>query len=155
MPGYDWGKSFLKRHPDLSTRVCSNIKRELAAIDSNTVESYFENLEISIADVPPQNLWNYETNLTDPGNNKVVCSRGSKYVERVMNSSKTSTSLMLCGNAKGELLPPYVVYSIRQKDSGIHGLKVGLRVADITGRKMVGLILPFFKTGSSVLFYQG
>jgi len=44
MPGYDWGKSFLKRHPDLSIRVCSNIKREHAAVDSNTVESYFENL---------------------------------------------------------------------------------------------------------------
>jgi hypothetical protein len=57
-------------------------------------------------------LWDYdEKNLTDdPGNNKVGCSRGSKYVEQVMNSSKTSTSLMLCGNAKGELLPPYVVY---------------------------------------------
>ncbi|XP_046995951.1 MFS-type transporter clz9-like [Schistocerca americana] len=27
-----------------------------------------------------------------------------------MNSSKTSTSVMLCGNAVGELLPPGVVY---------------------------------------------
>ncbi|XP_046384931.1 jerky protein homolog-like [Ischnura elegans] len=117
MPEYDWGKSFLKRHPDLSTRVCSNIKRERIAIDSiaidsNAIEYYFDNLERCLTEVPPQNLWNYdETNLTDdPGNNKVVCSRGSKYVEQVMNSSKTSTSVMICGNAKGELLPPYVLF---------------------------------------------
>nr|XP_023024930.1 uncharacterized protein LOC111513006 [Leptinotarsa decemlineata] len=59
-----------------------------------------------------ENIWNYdETNLTDdPGVSKVICKKGSKYVERIMNSSKSSTSLMLCGNATGELMPMYVVY---------------------------------------------
>lgn len=112
MPGYEWGKLFLKRHPDLTTRVCSNIKRERAGIDEDTINAYFENLEHSVAGVPPENIWNYdETNLTDdPGASKVICKKGSKYVERVMNSSKSSTSLMMCGNAVGELLSIYVVY---------------------------------------------
>ncbi|KAJ8963604.1 hypothetical protein NQ314_005504 [Rhamnusium bicolor] len=37
-------------------------------------------------------------------------SKGSKYPELIRNASKTSVSVMFCGNAAGELLPPYVVY---------------------------------------------
>jgi len=36
--------------------------------------------------------------------------RGAKYPERVINSIKTATSHMFCGNAEGEVIPPYIVY---------------------------------------------
>jgi len=36
--------------------------------------------------------------------------RGMKYPERIINSTKLATSLMFCGSASGEILPPYVVY---------------------------------------------
>jgi len=36
--------------------------------------------------------------------------RGTKYPNKICNSSKTSISLMISGSASGELLPPYVVY---------------------------------------------
>ena len=36
--------------------------------------------------------------------------RGMKYPERIINSTKSATSLMFCGSASGEILPPYVVY---------------------------------------------
>lgn len=62
--------------------------------------------------VPAENLWNYdETNLSDdPGNKRVLTKRGVKYPERIQDSTKSSISLMFCGNAVGELLPPYTVY---------------------------------------------
>jgi hypothetical protein len=65
--------------------------------------------------LPLENIWNYdETNLTDdPGNKKVLCKRGFKYPERILNSSKTSTLLMYCGSTAGELLPPFVVYKAK------------------------------------------
>lgn len=62
--------------------------------------------------MPDENIWNYdETNLRDdPGSSKVICKRGLKYVERIMESTKSCTSLMFCGNGTGDMLPPYVVY---------------------------------------------
>lgn len=62
-----------------------------------------------------RNIYNYdETNLTDnPGQKKVIVKRGSKYPERICNTSKVSISLMMCGNAAGQLLPPYVVYKAK------------------------------------------
>jgi hypothetical protein len=57
-----------------------------------------KNLKTSVEGVPAENVWNFdETNLSDDhGCVKVLCKRGSKYTEQVMDSSKTCTSIMLC-----------------------------------------------------------
>lgn len=112
LPGTDWVKAFRKRNRGLTVRECSNIKTVRAAIDEETMMKYFNKLTESIENVSPQNLWNYdETNLRDdPGKKKVICKRGVKYLERIMNSTKSCTSIMMCGNAAGEMLSPYVVY---------------------------------------------
>ena len=62
--------------------------------------------------LPAENICNLdETNLTDdPGKRRVICRRGIKYPDKVCNFSKSSTSLMMCGSAAGELLPPFVLY---------------------------------------------
>lgn len=113
MPGVEWANSFLKRHNDkLAKRMCQNIKRNRAAVSPNIVNEYFDNLDESLKDIPPSNIMNYdETNLSDdPGRKQVIMKRGTKYPERIMNSTKSSTSLMYAGCADGALLPPYVVY---------------------------------------------
>jgi len=52
--------------------------------------------------------------LTDnPGQKKVLVRRGSKYPERICNTSKVRISLMICRNAVGDILPPYVVYKAK------------------------------------------
>lgn len=111
-PGYEWCLSFLKRNKELSVRLANNIKKKRAAVSRETLTEYINNLEGELKDIPPENIFNFdETNLTDdPGNRKIICKRGVKYPERIMNTSKTSISLMYCGNAAGDLLPPYVVY---------------------------------------------
>jgi len=112
-PGKDWAYSFLKRHRDLTQRFSANIKRSRAEKSPEEIKKYVDNLKDTIPlDTPPENIYNYdETNLTDdPLNKRVVIKRGTKYPERVMNSSKSSTSVMFCGTAAGELLAPYVVY---------------------------------------------
>jgi len=92
--------------------LCQNISRKRAGVSKTAVIEYFNNLQVTLEDISPQNIINYdETNLSDdPGRKKVVVKRGTKYPERIMNSSKSSTSLMLAGTAAGELLPVYVVY---------------------------------------------
>ncbi|XP_044741169.1 MFS-type transporter clz9-like isoform X3 [Chrysoperla carnea] len=112
LPGYEWTKSFLKRHEKLTSRLSSNIKKVRAEVGAKDIENYMENLKEVIENVPATHIWNYdETNLSDdPGNKKVICKRGAKYVENICNHSKSATSLMFSGNAAGTLLPPYVVY---------------------------------------------
>ncbi|KAJ8930361.1 hypothetical protein NQ314_016839 [Rhamnusium bicolor] len=51
-----------------------------------------------------------QTSRTTLERKKVLVKKGSKYPELIRNASKTSVSVMFCGNAAGELLPPYVVY---------------------------------------------
>ena len=57
-------------------------------------------------------MWNYdETNLRDnPVARKYVIKQGTKYPERITGSSKVTLSVMFCGNAEGEVVPPYVAY---------------------------------------------
>ena len=118
IPSSDWASAFLRRHKQrLTQRTCQNIKSQRAGVNHDTVNEFYRNMEETLtgADgqcVPPDLIFNYdETNLSDnPGTKKCVFKRGCKYPERVMTSTKSSTSVMFCGSASGEILPPYVVY---------------------------------------------
>lgn len=118
LPSSDWARDFLKRHKnDLKQRTCQNIKKVRAAISPEEINAYFDNLQTTLkdedgADIKPNCIFNYdETNLTDdPGVRKCVFKRGLKYPERIHDGTKASISLMFCGSAAGDVLPPYVVY---------------------------------------------
>lgn len=129
LPGKDWALSLLKRHKGLvSQRVSGNIKKARAKVSRETLSTYFENLEKTLSNIPPSNIFNFdETNVSDdPGSKKLVYRRGVKYPENVVNYSKSSTSIMMCGSADGTLLPPYVIYKSEHlyntwKEGGISG----------------------------------
>jgi len=110
-PGDDWLKSFVKRHT-LTQRLADNVKPSRAEISSESVNEYFDELQESLKDVPPENIYNYdETNIMDdPGAKTVVCRRGLKRIERKIQHSKSAISIMYCGNVVGTFLPPMVVY---------------------------------------------
>lgn len=113
LPGVEWAVNLLKRHKNsYGQRLSTNIKRSRATVGRDTINKYFDNLETEVKDVPPSNLFNYdETNIADdPGKKKCIYRRGVKYPEKIMNFSKSSTSVMVCGSADGTLLPPYVIY---------------------------------------------
>lgn len=111
-PGSEWVKNFLKRNHDLTVKMSENIKRVRASVTRETVSEYFNHLKTTLEDVPPAHLINYdETNFTDnPGNCKVIVKRGVKHADRIMDTSKTSVSVMVAAAADGTLLPPYVLY---------------------------------------------
>lgn len=119
LPGPDFVKGFLKRNPILSIRFSNNAKNVRAEITEEMLTFYHANLSEELKGIPPERIWNYdETNLSDdPGRKRVIARRGSKYIENKCNHSKSSTSVMFCGNAAGRLLPPYVVY--RGKGDGL------------------------------------
>ena len=113
VPGPDWLELYVKRHSDIiHMRLCQNITRKRAAVSKTVIISYFNNLQETLEDIPLQNIINYdEINFSDdPGRKKVAVKRSTKYPERIMNSSKSSTSIMFAGTATGEHLPAYIVY---------------------------------------------
>ncbi|XP_055643403.1 uncharacterized protein LOC129779755 [Toxorhynchites rutilus septentrionalis] len=111
-PSRDRVARFLRDHQQLSKRFAQNIKLKRAAITRETIAEYMANLKESLEGVPASNIFNYdETNLSDdPGKKHAICKRGLKYFENVRNFIKSATSVMFCGSATGELLPPYVVF---------------------------------------------
>lgn len=112
LPGTEWVRFFLTRHKNLTQRIAKNITHSRAANDEGILTKFFDHLEDELKDVPSTNIWNYdETNLVDdPGSIRVITKRGTKYPERIRNSSKACTSIMVCGSAAGQLAPIYVNY---------------------------------------------
>jgi hypothetical protein len=110
-PGEEWGRSFLRRHPILSTRSAENVKHCRAAVSPDVINAYFDELEKSTEDVPPSNIINYDETafVDDPGKCKFLFCKG-KRAENVIDHSRTSSSVMFACSADGKLLPPYVVY---------------------------------------------
>ena len=111
LPGPDWLKNFVRRH-NLTQRLADNVKGSRAEITQELVNGYFDNLETSVEGVTPENIYNYdETNVTDnPKAKTVIVRRGRRRVERKIEHSKQTISLMFCGSATGQYLPPMVVY---------------------------------------------
>lgn len=108
LPGERWARSCLVRH-NLTQRATQNIKKSRTEKTVPEMNDYFKNLEKSLVDIPPLNF--DETNLSDdPGASKAIYKRGTKHPERVLNSSKSSVSIMFAVLADGNCLPPYVVY---------------------------------------------
>ena len=69
-------------------------------------------MEKSLSEIPPKNILNYEeTNFTDdPGQQRVLVRCGIRHAERIIDSSKSSTSVMFTIAGDGAMLPPFVVY---------------------------------------------
>lgn len=99
----------------MTKRFASNIKKARAKVTPEVIAEYIEQLSLTLVGVPLTHIWNFdETNLTDdPGSKKVICIRDYEYPERVCNTSKSATSLMMCGSASGDSMPPYVVYKAK------------------------------------------
>jgi len=113
LPGADWARSILKRHNNLvSQRVATNISKCRAEVSPGIISEYFDNLSKVLQNIPAENIYNYdESNLQDnPGKQKMIFQRGTKYHERVQNHSKSSTLIMVYGSAAGVLLPPYIIF---------------------------------------------
>ena len=109
--GDGWVSVFIKRH-NLTQHMAENVTPARAEVDREVIDNFFDNYKLEVEDVPSENICNYdETNVTNiPGAKKVICQKGRKRVERKIDHSRASVSIMYSGFADGELLPPMVVY---------------------------------------------
>ncbi|KAG8236450.1 hypothetical protein J437_LFUL016747 [Ladona fulva] len=94
----------VKCHLEKQGRFANNVKRARAAIDETVVSQFVDNLIDLTKDFPPDH---------DLGRSRVIF-RGYKYPERVINSTKSTMTIMFCGNTAGSSIPPYIVYKAEQ-----------------------------------------
>lgn len=81
------------------------------------IEVFFDHLKTELADIPPENIYNFdETGFHDnPKKAKLLFRRTCRNPEIIKNATKSCFTAMFCGNAKGEFLPPFIVYKAKQK----------------------------------------
>ena len=97
---------------NLTKCITDNVKAARAEVNHEVINNYFDNLEEWIKYIPPENIFNDgEANITDDcGAKLVITRRGKNRIERKIQNSKSSVSVMFAGNAVGQYLPPMVVY---------------------------------------------
>ena len=91
----DWAKSFIKVH-NLTGRFAKNIKTVRAEIFPEII-NYFDNLEVTLSNVPITNIINYDgaSFTDDPGNQNFIFRLGVKCAEKIQHHSKGSVLCLL------------------------------------------------------------
>lgn len=119
-PGDKWFKLFLARHPTVRMRVAQNITKARAAVSEENIRKWFEKTRNfcesnkcidSLAD--PKRVYNLDETafFMSPTIGKVMSKKGARTVYNVgSNSDRQCTTVLLGGNAAGQLAPPMVVF---------------------------------------------
>jgi hypothetical protein len=117
-PGRHWYELFSKRHPDISERIAQNLCASRAAVTKckiqnwhKEVEDYFISSGINITD--PKRIFNTDESafFLSPKGRKVLAKKGSKSLHDRSGDDKECLTVLITGNAAGQLAPPMVMYS--------------------------------------------
>ena len=116
-----WWRRFLERNPMLSLRsgdATANIRMD--AVNEETMTSYFNLLkdlyeELNLAD-HPECIYNMdETGVPlEPRPPKVITRKGTKKVRYRTSRQKAQITVIGCGNATGQSIPPFIIFSAKQ-----------------------------------------
>ena len=113
-----WWRQFLKRQKDLSLRRGDNTSNtRMDAINSESISQYFkflkETLEQNKLMNSPQQIYNVdETGV--PLDPSVVTATGSKKVRVRSTGKKGQVTVVACGNASGQVLPPMLIFDAKK-----------------------------------------
>lgn len=112
-PGKDWCRMFQRRwRGEVKVKRATNIKRSKAQVSPTIVRQFFERIRPRLEGLPPENIINLdETNIQDdPGKEQAFFGGGTKYFEKIRNSSKVAFTVVFSATASGQLLSPYTIF---------------------------------------------
>lgn len=128
-PGKKWFSLFLKRHPEISTRVTQNLNQARAAVCEEKIRNWFkevkndliaENVFDVLAD--PTRIWNGDETaiFLQPKGQKVLVRKGEKAVYSfTSNDEKECVTTLISANAVGMIAPPMVIFRYERIPSAI------------------------------------
>ena len=121
-PGKSWYSGFLKRNKDVCTRMTENLTQARAAVSEDALKKWFSTVEACLKekcllDIDSSRVFNTdETSLPlNPKSDKVLTKKGSKNVYSIINNNeKEALTVLVTGNAAGQLAPPLVMFSYKR-----------------------------------------
>ncbi|XP_071942933.1 uncharacterized protein [Antedon mediterranea] len=119
MPGRQWQRNFMKRHPDLAVRLPESLGVERAAVSKEKIAGWFEEcqrfiakekLEEAFAD--PTRLYNVDETGFPLGvkNERVLAAKGAKDVFQQTSSTRHQITVVGGCNAAGSFIPPLIIF---------------------------------------------
>lgn len=172
LAGRKWVRLFLKRHPDISRRKAQHMNAARAAkLNRFIVKDYFEKLrdvmiESAVID-KPQCIFNMDEKgcrLNLHKQQMVLAKKGSKRVHMIAEEHAENVTVVACGNALGQAIPPMILMKgIRQKPEWSMNLPPGSAIemtakGSMTTQTFVKWIEHFSKfkpIGKVLLIFDG
>ena len=133
-----WWRRFLERQHDLTLRRGDNTAHvRMAAINHETLMQYFQLLNDTLVEHnllhSPSQIYNMDESgiPLDPKAPNVVAVKGTKKVRYRSSGRKGQVTIVACGNAAGQVIPPMVIFDAKNlnhawTESEIPGTKYGL-----------------------------
>ncbi|XP_030751725.1 jerky protein homolog-like [Sitophilus oryzae] len=119
-PGRKWYESFLRRHPEVAKRTAQNLTISRSSVTKEHLQAWFKEVRIyldtngysSILEDPSRVFNSDETAFfLNPKGGKVLAPKGDKSVYQQVNSDeKECLTVLVTGNAAGQIPPPMVVF---------------------------------------------
>lgn len=134
LAGPDWLKSFLARHPEIAKRKSQSMNPGRASkLNPVVVGDYFKKLETVIETLgvmqKPECMYNVDEKgcrLCLHKEPQVYAQKGSKNVRIVGQEHGENVTIVSCGNALGNIIPPMILFKgFRMKSEWMDGLPPG------------------------------
>ena len=116
-----WWRNFVSRQGDLSLRKGDNTAHvRMDAINSETLNHYFNLLETTLKDNglmhSPSQIYNVDESgmPLDPKAPNIVAETGTKKVRYRSTGRKGQITIVACGSAAGQIIPPTVIYEAKK-----------------------------------------
>lgn len=118
MAGMDWLKSFMKRHPNIAQRRAQHMNPARAQkLNRFIVNDYFSKLEKVLSSMElfdkPHRIYNMDEKgcqLAVHHQQKVLAQKGGKRVHVVAPEHGENVTVVACGNAMGNAIPPMIIF---------------------------------------------
>ena len=118
---HGWWNRFTTRQGDLSLRKGDNTAHvRMDAINSETMKHYFDLLESTLKDNnlmnAPSQIYNVDESgmPLDPKAPNIVTKTGTKKVRYRSTGRKGQITIVACGNAVGQIIPPTIIFEAKK-----------------------------------------
>ena len=116
-----WWQRFLERNPILRLRRGdSTAAIRMDVVNMENIKAYFEELKLIFDEFNfyehPEAIYNMdETGVPlDPCPPKVIAAKGQKKVRYRTSGKKQQITVIDCGNATGQAMPPFIIFAAKQ-----------------------------------------
>lgn len=128
-PGKKWFTSFLKRNPQITTRIAQNLTPARESVTEEQIRRWFEEIRQylrseNLLEVTedPSRVFNADESafFLQPKGDKVLARKGEKSVYIAgTNDDKENLTVLLTANGQGDFAPPMIIFKYERIPSSI------------------------------------